>query len=149
MIWWPQPPSPSPQSRVSVSLPRDWGCQGGRGFFLIIILGNSTDFHQKVILTKILDLGVRKPNIPSVSLVLLAKITFFLSLLSALNWWLKKKFPPQKTLTSYSIYAVIEYDLSLLPPPRDKNVKIWENSVKNTVLGPLVPLKNQIDNFFI
>ena len=38
-------------------------------FFLIIILGHSTDFNEKVIIAKILDLEVRIPNMPSVSLV--------------------------------------------------------------------------------
>ena len=37
--------------------------------FSIIILGHSTDFNEKVITAKILDLEVRISNMPSVSLV--------------------------------------------------------------------------------
>ena len=37
--------------------------------FSTIILGHSTDFNEKVILAKILDLEVRISNMPSVSLV--------------------------------------------------------------------------------
>ena len=44
-------------------------------FFSTIILGHSTDFNEKVIIAKILDLEVRIPNMPSVSLVL----TIFIS----------------------------------------------------------------------
>ena len=39
-------------------------------FFSTIILGHSTDFNQKVIMAKILDLEVSNPNMPSVSLIL-------------------------------------------------------------------------------
>ena len=39
-------------------------------FFSTIILGHSTDFNEKVIIAKILDLEVRIPKMPSVSLVL-------------------------------------------------------------------------------
>ena len=49
-------------------------------FFSIIILGHSTDFNEKVIIAKILDLEVRFPNMPSVSLVLtifISKNAFF------------------------------------------------------------------------
>ena len=44
-------------------------------FFSTIILGHSTDFNEKVIIAKILDLEVRIPEMPSVSLVL----TIFIS----------------------------------------------------------------------
>ena len=45
-------------------------------FFSTIILGHSTDFNEKVIIAKILDLEVRIPNTPLVSLVL----TIFISI---------------------------------------------------------------------